>query len=362
MESIGRLAAGLGGAALVIWVLLSALRSVVLPRGEVVLLTRWVFVSVRSVFGLWIKRQKTYEQGDRLLALYAPISLVALPFTWVALVMAGFTSIFWALGIDPLRQAFYTSGSSLFTLGLEPLPDLPTHVAAFVEATLGLGLIALLISYLPSIYSAFQRREQLVTLLTTRAGSPPDPITMIVRHHALDRLDEMDEIWDDWERWFADVEETHTSQPSLVFFRSIAHDRSWVTSAGCVLDSAALRASTLDLPRNARAELCIRSGYLWLRRIADYYGIEHDTDPRPDDPISIDRTEFEAVYAALASAGVPVRPDRDQCWRDFQGWRVNYDTVLLGLAGLIVAPYAPWSSDRSPRYHRPPMMGSRRRA
>src|SRR3954453_21925506 len=90
MATIGRLAAGLGGAAFVLWVLLSALRSVVLPRGEVVLLTRWVFVPVRSVFGVWINRQKTYEQGDRLLALYAPISLVALPFTWIALVLSGF--------------------------------------------------------------------------------------------------------------------------------------------------------------------------------------------------------------------------------------------------------------------------------
>lgn len=361
MATIGRLAAVLAGTGLSVWVLLSAVRSVVLPRGEVVLLTRWTFVSIRSLFGLWVKRTKTYEAGDRALALYAPISLVALPFTWVALVTVGFTSINWGLGIDPLRQAFFTSGSSLLTLGTEPLTDVPTHVAAFIEAAMGLGLIALLISYLPSIYNAFQRREQLVTLLTTRADAPPSPITIIKRHHALDRLDEMDEIWNDWERWFADVEETHTSQPSLVFFRSISHDRSWITSAGCVLDTAALRASTLALPRNARAELCIRSGYLCLRRIADYYGIEHDRDPRPDDPIAIDRSEFDAACAELESAGVALRSDRDAAWSAFQGWRVNYDTVLLALAGLVVAPYAPWSSDRSPRYRRPPLMRTRRR-
>src|SRR5581483_6531638 len=123
-------------------------------------------------------------------------------------------------------------------------------------------------SYLPSIYSAFQRRELEVTRLTTRAGSPPSAFVMIQRHHALNRLDELDEIWDEWESWFSDVEETHTSQPALVFFRSISHDRSWITSAGVVLDTAAVRASTLDLPRNARAELCIRAGYLCLRRIA----------------------------------------------------------------------------------------------
>jgi hypothetical protein len=185
---------------------------------------------------------------------------------------------------------------------------------------------------------------------------------MIRRHHALERLEALDQMWDGWEAWFADVEETHTSQPSLVFFRSPTHDRSWIISAGVVLDAASLRASTLDLPRNQQAELCIRAGYLCLRRIADFYGIAHDRDPRPDGPISIERSEFEAAYDELASDGVPVRPDREQCWRDFRGWRVNYDTVLLALAGLVAAPYAPWSSDRSPRYRRPPLTARRRRA
>jgi hypothetical protein len=39
---------------------------------------------------------------------------------------------------------------------------------------------------------------------------------------------------------------------------------------------------------------------------------------------------------------------------------VNYDTVLIALAGLTAAPYAPWSSDRSLRYHRPPLTRMRR--
>ena len=46
--------------------------------------------------------------------------------------------------------------------------------------------------------------------------------------------------------------------------------------------------------------------------------------------------------------------DRDQAWRDFAGWRVNYDTVLLSLASMVTAPYAKWSSDHAPtRRHRP---------
>ena len=59
------------------------------------------------------------------------------------------------------------------------------------------------------------------------------------------------------------------------------------------------------------------------------------------------RAEFDAAYDQLAQQGIQVRADREQCWRDFAGWRVNYDTVLLQLADLTMAPKAPWSSDRS---------------
>ena len=65
------------------------------------------------------------------------------------------------------------------------------------------------------------------------------------------------------------------------------------------------------------------------------------------EPISIDRREFDQVCRQLTEAGVPLKADLDQAWRDFAGWRVNYDRVLLSLAALTMAPYAPWSSDRS---------------
>jgi hypothetical protein len=50
--------------------------------------------------------------------------------------------------------------------------------------------------------------------------------------------------------------------------------------------------------------------------------------------------------AALAAENVPLKPDREQAWRDYAGWRVNYDKVLITLARLTRAPTAPWSSDR----------------
>jgi hypothetical protein len=361
MGELGRWLAVLAGSALSLWVLYSAIRSVVLPRGEPVTLTRLVFVPLRRLFLIRVKRAKTYEDRDRALALYAPVGLVLMPGSWVALVITGFTLIFWGLGSDTVREAFELSGSSMLTLGFHVPPNVPSHVAAIIEATLGLGLVALVISYLPSIYGAFQRRELVVAQLATRAGDPPTAVAMLARYQRIKGLTSLDQNWEDWERWFADVEETHTSQPSLVFFRSISHERSWLTTAGVILDTASLRAATLDMARSPQAELCIRAGYLCLRRIASYYGISYDPDPAPTDPISVDRSEYDQACEELVQAGVAIKADRDQSFRDFAGWRVNYDRPLIALAGLVAAPYAPWSSDRSLAYRRPSVIQVNRR-
>jgi len=170
-----------------------------------------------------------------------------------------------------------------------------------------------------------------------------------MRYYRIHGLTSMHEIWTTWELWFADVEETHTSLAALPFFRSPQPDRSWVTAAGAVLDAAALADSTLDIPRDPQNNLCIRAGFLALRRIADFFHIRYNPTPAPGDPISISREEYDAACQRLAEQGVPLKKDRDQAWRDFAGWRINYDTPLLALAALTMAPYAPWSSDRSLR-------------
>jgi hypothetical protein len=255
--------------------------------------------------------------------------------------------VFWGTGLHPLREAFLTSGSSLLTLGFERPPGVGHLVLVFVEATLGLGLIALVISYLPSIYGAFNRRETLVGLMEGRAGAPPSAVTLLVRYHLIGLLDHVDtELFPRWEEWFSDVEESHTSLPALVFFRSPRPDRNWVTAAGCLLDTAALVSSTLDRPPSPTAALTMRTGFLCLRRIADYFDLRYDPDPDPTDPICITREEYDDVCTLLESKGLRLRPDRDQTWRDFSGWRVNYDTALLQLAALVVAPPSPWISDR----------------
>jgi hypothetical protein len=335
------------GALLVLLMLDSAVRTFVLPRGVTVLYSRIVFILIGRVFRLVAARARTYEGRDRVMAMYGPFALVTLPATWLLLVVGGYMLMFRGFGVSGWRQVFTESGSSLLTLGFVKPGDLPTTALVYSEAAIGLFLLTLLIAYLPTIYTSFSRREVLVAHLTARAGTPPSAFDLLRRAYLIERLYDLDDLWVSWQLWFAELEETHTSLSVLTFFRSPKPDRSWVTAAGVVLDAASLVNSTIEGPWQPMAALCVRSGFTALRSIADFFGIENDHDPSPTDPIAIAREEFDDVCRQLATIGVPIKQDRDQAWRDFSGWRVNYDRVLIALAGLTMAPYALWSSDRS---------------
>lgn len=330
---------------------LSAIVTVVVPRGVPVRLTRAVFLFSRKLFELRSALfRHDYERRDRSMALYAPVTLIALAFVWLTLVLAGFTAIFYALSDDlSWSYAFEASGSSLMTLGFVAVEGVDLYVVAFAEAGLGLLLLALLITYLPTMYAAFSRREALVTRTSISAGTPPTAFALIERYHQIAGFDRLEQhIWIPWTAGFVDIEESHTSLGALALFRSPQPHRSWVTASGTVLDTAALLQSSVAGYDTPAAQLTMRAGFLALRAVADYFGLSHDPEPQPGDPISIDRAEWEDVLDELAAVGVPIADDRDRAWADFRGWRVNYDATLLGLADYTMAPYAPWTSDRSP--------------
>lgn len=346
---IVRVLAVVGGVALVVWTLVSALKTVVVPRAHLSILTRVHFATLRRAFDAVASRQRSFAFRDRVMALYAPLGLVTLPAVWVTLIIIGFSGLVWGTGDQSFADAFITSGSSLLTLGFVK-PDGVARVAlSFMEAGIGLGVVSLMISYLPTIYGAFSRRESLVGMLEVRAGLPPSSAELLTRYARIGMVDNIaDDLFAPWEQWFIDVEESHTSQAALAFFRSPHPDRSWITAAGCVLDTAAIVASTIDRPYNARGPLMLRSGFFCLRRIADVYQIPYDPNPTWETPISVTRREFDLLCVEIQAMGLPLKADRDQAWRDFCGWRANYDTVLVALCSLVMAPPAKWSSDRMP--------------
>ena len=343
------------GALIAIGTLMAAVQTVVVPRAERSLLIRFLYVGMGLLFSVLARRRKSYEARDALLARYAPTTLMILPLVWASGVAYGFSLMFWSLDVRPYQAALVLSGSSLTTLGFRETQDLFSLLLAVCEALIGLGIVALLISFLPTMYSAFSAREVAVGRLEIRAGTPPTPEALIILAHETGALESVDEAWVEWEHWFVQLEETHQTYPALAYFRSVRSNRSWVTAAGAVLDTAAIMLSTVAVPQSPSAPFMIRAGYVALRNIADFFAIDYDPDPEPTAPITVRRHEFYETYETLQRAGVPVVADREQAWHDYAGWRVNYDTCLVGLASITSAPPGKWSTDRPSPYHRLPL-------
>lgn len=322
---------------------IAATKSFVLPRSARVQLTRVVFLISRQLFNIVLKRLRTFEQKDQLMAIFAPITLLMMVPTWLFLTTIGYTLIYWGMGIEPVGDAFLFSGSSILTLGFATADNLAQTIVAFTEATVGLILVAMLISYLPTMYSAWSRRESLVNLIEVRAGMPPTAVELVWRLHGFRGTINVNEFWDEWERWFVDIDESHTSLAALVFFRSTRASQSWLHCAGVILDGAALYISVLKNPESRFLPIVIRAGVMALRHIADFFRIPFKHDPHyPDDPISITREQFDAGWAIMKAHGLNLVDDQDIAWQNFAGWRVNYDSTLVALSNLTMAPEFDW--------------------
>lgn len=194
----------LAGAAAVLVAVRSVIRTFMVPRALRNYLTRVVFRAVRKVFGLRASERADYPTRDRVMAYYAPVALIALLVMWVAILLIGFTAMFYALGGLSVIQAFTFAGSAMFTLGFASRDDAPTVFLDFVAAGTGLVFLALFITYLPSLYASFQRRERGVAKLEVRAGQPPTGVYLIELAWVVGRLENLRDLWAEWEDWFTD--------------------------------------------------------------------------------------------------------------------------------------------------------------
>lgn len=333
------------GLLVVVGTLISVLRTLVVPRGYSSRLTSAVSRLVFATFLVFVRRSTQYERQDRMLALVAPLSLVGLLFAWLTLFLLAYTAILWPFAVR-LDEAFREAGSALFTLGFITGEDTGPATMLFIAAATGPVVIALQIAYLPTLYSSFNRREVLVTLLESRAGAPAWGPELLARHQLVGITDNLPVFYADWERWAADVAESHTTYPMLVWFRSAHELQSWVGGLLAVLDSAALYLSLAPSSAPSEARLCLRMGFTCLRRVADTVDIAYEPDPQPDDEIVLTRFEFDQGVAHLERVGFPIERSADEAWPHFRGWRVNYESVAYAIADRVVAPPALWSGER----------------
>ena len=118
-----------------------------------------------------------------------------------------------ALESDGWRDAFDRRAARRCSRsGSSGRPSCRSAFVAFAEAAIGLGAPRAVIAYLPTIYSAFSRREVAVTdSRDPRRARRRRRWSMLERAHRTGFLDDLDPFWDEWMTWFAEVQETHTS-------------------------------------------------------------------------------------------------------------------------------------------------------
>jgi hypothetical protein len=339
-----RVVAGLGGILILISVLDAAIRTFLLPRVANVRLSRMTARAVSRAFRLLARPERSYVAKDRILSLYASIVLLTYQALWLALSLIAFALGFVAAGASNFGQGFQLSGSSLFTLGTTPAHGSAPLVLSYLEAGVGLTLLALLIAFIPTLYAAFQRREFSVSRLSVRAGIPATPWGVLEIAHSVESYERLDELWREWEQWFIEVGETHTTLTVLNYYRSPNPQQTWIGSAATILDAAALFNAAVDVTPSPTAGLCIRAGWLTLRRLADYFRVPYPVDLSRSVPISITREEFDLVLERLERTGVPLVADREAAWSDFVGWRVNYDAMIEAFYVLFTCPRTDWHS------------------
>jgi hypothetical protein len=340
------------GALLMLTAWHSVVVTLVVPRPARNWLTRLVNRVATGAYSLATKHVAEYRRRDRIMATQAAAILLAQLFAWLGISFLGLTLLLWPFARSGITESFKNAGSSEFTLGTASTVGGAVPVLIFAAALTGLVVVTLQIAYLPTLYSAFNRRETEVALLSARAGVPSWGPELLARtHYALgsgvSTIDTLPDLYDRWERWAADVAESHTTYLPLVRFRSPQPMSSWVTSLLAVLDSAALMLSLApEQAPTVPARLCLRGGKDCLTRVAQAMGVQLPEEADPAEAISLSYEDFLDGVRWMEKVGFPFSRPPDEAWPDFIGWRVNYERAAYEIAMRVDAVPALWSGPR----------------
>jgi len=337
------------GAGLVLWVLWEGFETIVLPR-RVTRRFRLTRLFYRRTWIPWANMVGSFvPAGSRetWLSVFGPLSLLLLMIIWVVGLILGFGLLHWSLGPALLTREgiagffsdFYLSGTTFFTLGLGDVAPQGTlaRLLVVIESGMGFGFLALVIGYLPVLNQSFARREETISLLDARAGSPPTASEMLRRHDHEGGMEALQELLHEWERWSSDLLEGHLSYPVLAYFRSQHDNESWLAALTAVLDTCALVMAGLDGASERQAELT----FAMARHAVVDLSLVFRTEPGEPKPARLSPERLAKLRALLAASGLKLRKGEavDQRLTEL---RHLYEPYVHALAAYFRVAIPPW--------------------
>lgn len=339
----------LAGILIVSFTALDVIRTLIMTRGSRSIIRTCFANPIAWFINLFARQSKNYLRRDSIQSWIAPMMLVGSLSAWLLLYLVGYSLMISGIeGLD-ISTSFREAGSSLFTLGFASGDRTQLSIIDFIAAATGPITIGLMISYLPSLYSSYNRRELDVAILKARAGEPNWGPEILARHATLDSdRAHLDQMWRDWERWAADVSESHTSYPALIHTRSARPLRNWLIALLAVMDAAALSIVLRPHDRQVSARIMLRQGIECLRDLAVIEKIHFDPSPKHGDPILLTEQEFLDAVDMLINSGYEPHRAGEEAWPLFRDWRMMYEQIVYSLALKIDAVPALWSGPRRP--------------
>jgi hypothetical protein len=301
-------------------------------------------VVYRYTWSLWRavgSRVKQPERFDRWLAIYGPLSMLTLLLMWLAGLTVGWALLYRGLlvqlhGVSGFVSLLYYSGTILLSPSFGEVTDgsASAGILTLVETVMGLGSIALLISYLPVLYGAYNRREARLLTLDDPSGERIQPTSLILLHARGADLEDLNRFFAEWEIWTAEILESHVSYPMLAYFRSQHAGQSWITALGVVLDAATLLTAVMPEP-NREAYMMYRRG----RRAVEEISLRLHVPQQGENWLN--RELFNTAYQLLEAGGLAMASS-DTSWRRLEAMRGTYGTQIQSLIQYLVAPAGFW--------------------
>jgi len=336
--------------------------SVVLPRPAInkFVLGRRLFTALWSGWRL-VGDRLSQERREGWLGTFGPIAVLVMFGVWALAFVLGYGLI-----IDGLRdemepvpadlwESLYFSATTLVPLSYGDF--VPTGLAARLvtigESATGVGVAAMVITLLFSLYASFQRREESVVALDAMAGAPPSGVQILETAAELGMRDKLGATFEEWRDWAAAVLESHLAYPVLFYFRSSHDNEAWLNSFGAVMDAAALVVSTVDGEAKGSAKMMLTIGNHLVEDMAWFFGFSKTQY------VGVEESEFDQVLERLEHAGYTCR-NKEAAWREFSKIRSKYASAVNQMAGRFAIIPAQWIGDRSYLPHRSGR-GSRRR-
>jgi hypothetical protein len=215
------------------------------------------------------------------------------------------------------------------------------RILVVLESGMGLGFLAMAISYFPVLYGAFSRREVSISLLDARAGSPPTAAELMRRHSFKGGGEALNTLLVEWERWSAELLESHISYPLLCYFRSQHTNQSWLSALTAVLDVCALMIAGVQDHAARQAQLTFAIARHALVDIAQIFS----QPPALDAEDRLPPERFDLLYQQLCQAGIRVCRDGDSMER-LRKMRLLYEGYAVALSRYLYMPLPPWIADQ----------------